>query len=220
MGDSSPDSLQGVAAPDATYGVTRRASFAVGAPVEAFCVQRENLTGHKSQLGTVSAMHTPTIIICQPNTTVLRTSDRDTFGGVTDIVGIVTPTITPSQVPVAHAGSGRQTAPRERPPGRFTSRRGSIVGTHPHPLVRPDHRMAQGPRVERTNRSHQQPHQTRQTRRLRIHTIQKLPDPDSSSTQGNPTGTCSPPSHPAEIRSAGKPIDECRDSSATDSLLL
>ncbi len=45
-----------------------------------------------SPLGTVSGMYTPTIIIRQPKTTVLRTFDRDTFSGVTDIVDIATPT--------------------------------------------------------------------------------------------------------------------------------
>ena len=80
--------------------------------------------------------------------------------------------------------------------------RGASARPHHHPLAAPDRRLAPLPRLQRTDRSGQQPHQTRQAGGVRLPTVPPLPDPRPCSTPEHRTGPCSPPSHPAEIRSA------------------
>ena len=64
--------------------------------------------------------------------------------------------------------------------------------------------LAPRPRLQRTDRSRQQPDQAHQAGRVRVHPLRATTGSASCSTPASPTGTYSPPSHPAEIRRADK----------------
>ena len=90
---------------------------------------------------------------------------------------------------------------RRRPPGRILPTRDQQAGTYHRPLDPPDHQLAHLEGNQRTHRSPQQPHQSGSNASRSGYPTSRTTESGHSSTRGNPTGTCRPPSLPTEIHS-------------------
>jgi len=67
--------------------------------------------------------------------------------------------------------------PRRRSPGRLVSARGPPTRTDDHEVAHPDRRVARSARLQRADRSSEQPDQGREAHRVRVHVVPELPDP-------------------------------------------
>ncbi|NCG25823.1 MAG: hypothetical protein GWP47_17030 [Actinobacteria bacterium] len=77
---------------------------------------------------------------------------------------------------LGHSGRLRH-PPRRRPSRRVLSARGSPTRPHDHEVALRDLGLASRSRIQRPDRSSEQPHQGRQANRVRVHQLPQLPHP-------------------------------------------